>query len=145
MEYPLGANIASGACKPTHRSAVRSGIQKPVLRHPRSNAGSQKRQDTAHAEVFSRAGTTSPPASAVFFLPNSSRSRHARAKSDFLARRLLTVTYDAQKTSVVAERLDDAALTLGEMEFAPRVAELDATRPSVRRLGKVEGRGLFCG
>src|SRR4051794_37647732 len=143
MEYPLGANIASGACKPTHRFAVRSGIQKPVLRHPRSNAGSQKRQDTAHAEVFSRAGTTSPPASAVFFLSNSSRSRRARANSDFLARRRLNVTYGAQKTSVVAERLADAAVTLGEMEFAPRAAELDATRASVRRLRTVEGRASF--
>src|SRR5262245_21193145 len=55
MEYPLGANNVSGACKPTLRPAVRSGIQNPALRHPRSNAGSQKRLDTAFAEVLLRA------------------------------------------------------------------------------------------
>src|SRR5262245_49111494 len=70
MEYPLGANRAAGACKPTHRLAVRSGIQKPVLRHPRVNAGSQKRPDTAQAEVFCAPGQALPARSANFFSLN---------------------------------------------------------------------------
>jgi hypothetical protein len=37
MEYPQGANILSGACKPTLQSLgiwTRCGIQNPVVRHP---------------------------------------------------------------------------------------------------------------
>src|SRR5262245_59339657 len=50
MEYPLGANIAAGACKPTEAS----GIQNPVLRHPMYIAGSQKRRHGTGGGFFTR-------------------------------------------------------------------------------------------
>src|SRR6476620_159603 len=102
MEYPLGANIASGACKPTHRPAVRSGIQNPVLRHPRFDAGSQKRHDTAHVEVFSCARRPTPPEPSDFFTQFLPESHSASPNSDYLARRSLNVTCGAEKTPGVA-------------------------------------------
>src|SRR5262249_45017785 len=112
MEYPLGANIASGACKPTHRLAVRSGIQNPVLRHPRFNAGSQKRPDTAHAEVFSCAGLTSPRLPRSLFSAIFPPPPAARAISDFSASLHPRVTSETPKTPIVADRPGDVGLTL---------------------------------
>lgn len=50
MEYPLGANSAVGACKPTRVS----GIQNPTLRHPLFIAGSQKRRHGTGGGFFLR-------------------------------------------------------------------------------------------
>ena len=54
MEYPLGAKLECNWRMQAHQSQGRYAVGSITrsLRHPRFNAGSQKRQDTAQVEVF---------------------------------------------------------------------------------------------
>ena len=69
MEYPLGANSAAGACKPTESS----GIQKPALRRPWL-LRVLKSADTAQVEVFFLRGAC-PSGRIVFSEPDPLKMR----------------------------------------------------------------------
>jgi hypothetical protein len=136
------------ACPPTASRCV-SGIQKPALRRPRVNAGSQKRHDTAHAEVFcahclTRTSFFGPGIiiPRLFFSLNE-RLRQCKGNIEISSKSLLDRYLQSSSGRVSHSCRQVFAARASDKKKRADVAEHCGTMASVFRAGAAAGRGVF--